>query len=192
MRSLPKSVPALTLPCAILKYAAPETCWVTEQSGFIDLVGFEMYLKLINEAVEELKYQEFKEVFDNLPKQEQRTDPTIDTFFEIGIPEAFMPDQMDRLNFYTSLYSIKNLLELEETKEELTDRFGVLPILVKRLIATAVVKHYASLALFERVIMQRKQIIIILPRGLKEDYYTTRFPELMRYILDHYKTTIRF
>jgi len=164
----------------------------TEQSGFIDLVGFEMYLKLINEAVEELKYQEFKEVFDNLPKPEEKTDPTIDTFFEIGIPEAFMPDQMDRLNYYTSLYSIKNLVELEETKEELVDRFGVLPILVKRLVATAVVKHYASKALFERVIMQRKQIIIILPRGLKEDYYTTRFPELMRYILDHYKTTIRF
>jgi transcription-repair coupling factor (superfamily II helicase) len=164
----------------------------TEQSGFIDLVGFEMYLKLINEAVEELKYQEFKEVFDNLPKPDEKTDPTIDTYFEIGIPEAFMPDQMDRLNYYTSLYSIKNLSELEETKEELIDRFGVLPILVKRLIATAVVKHYASRALFERVIMQRKQIIIILPRGLKEDYYTTRFPELMRYIMDNYKTNIRF
>lgn len=164
----------------------------TEQSGFIDLVGFEMYLKLINEAVEELKYQEFKEVFENLPKQVERTDPTIDMFFEIGIPEAFMPDQMDRLNYYTSLYSIKTLIELEETKDELIDRFGVLPILVKRLIATAVVKHYASQALFERVIMQRKQVIIILPKGLKEDYYQLKFPELMRYILDHYKTTIKF
>lgn len=164
----------------------------TEQSGFIDLVGFDMYLKLINEAVEELKYQEFKEVFDNLPKQEERTDPTIDTYFEIGIPEAYMPDQMDRLNFYTSLYSIKRLSELEETREELEDRFGVLPILVKRLISTAVIKHYASLALFERVIMQRKQVIIILPKGLKEEYYTVKFPELMRYILDNYKTTIRF
>jgi len=99
---------------------------------------------------------------------------------------------MDRLNFYTSLYSIKRLSELEETREELEDRFGVLPILVKRLISTAVIKHYASLALFERVIMQRKQVIIILPKGLKEEYYTVKFPELMRYILDNYKTTIRF
>jgi transcription-repair coupling factor (superfamily II helicase) len=164
----------------------------TSQSGFIDLVGFEMYLKLINEAVEELKYQEFKEVFENLPKQEVRTEPTIDTFFEIGIPEAFMPDQMDRLNFYTTLYSIKNIDELEEIKDEIIDRFGVLPILVKRLISTAMLKFYASYALYERIIMQRKKIIFILPRGKKEEYYQIKFPALMKFILDNYKTSVKF
>jgi transcription-repair coupling factor (superfamily II helicase) len=163
-----------------------------EQSGFINDVGFDLYIKLINEAVEELKYQEFKEVFKNLPKAEERTEPTIDSFFEIGIPKEYMPEQMDRLSYYTMLYSIKNLNEIEELKEEIKDKYGPLPVLVKRLIASAVLKHYASLALFERIIIQRKSIFIILPRGEKEDYYKIRFIELMRFIMDNFKDSVKF
>lgn len=166
----------------------------TEQTGFINDVGFDLYVKLINEAVEELKYQDFKEVFKSLPKIEERTDPTIDTFFEIGIPVTYMPEQMDRLNFYTALYSVKSLSEIEELKEEMLDRFGVLPEVVKRLVLTATLKFYASYALFERVAIQRKNIHIILPRGQKEDYYKVRFVELMRFIMDEsvYKDKIKF
>ncbi|MBP1683568.1 MAG: mfd [Ignavibacteriaceae bacterium] len=164
----------------------------TEQTGFINDVGFDLYVKLINEAVDELKYQDFKEVFKSLPKIEERTDPTIDTFFEIGIPVTYMPEQMDRLNFYTALYSVKSLSEIEELKEEMLDRFGVLPEVVKRLVLAATLKFYSSFALFERVAIQRKNIFIILPRGEKEDYYKVRFVELMRFIMDHYKDKIKF
>ncbi len=164
----------------------------TEQTGFINDVGFDLYVKLINEAVEELKYQEFKEVFKNLPKQQDRTEPTIDTYFEIGIPPTFMPDQMDRLNFYTALYSIKHESELDELKDEMVDRFGPLPILVKRLLSSASLKLFSSYALFERVIIQRKNIFLILPRGEKEDYYTHKFVMLMKFIMDDYKNTIKF
>ena len=164
----------------------------TEQTGFINDVGFDLYVKLINEAVEELKYQDFKEVFKSLPKIEERTDPTIDTFFEIGIPVTYMPEQMDRLNFYTALYSVKSLSEIEELKEEMLDRFGVLPEVVKRLVLIATLKFYSSFALFERVAIQRKNIFIILPRGEKEDYYKVRFVELMRFIMDNYKDKIKF
>ncbi|HKB86721.1 MAG TPA: transcription-repair coupling factor [Ignavibacteriaceae bacterium] len=164
----------------------------TEQTGFINEVGFDLYVKMINEAVEELKYQEFKEIFKSLPKQEERTEPTIDAYFDIGIPKEYMPEQMDRLNFYTSLYSIKEISELEELREEMEDRFGPLPVLIKRLIAAATLKLYSSYALFERVIIQRKNIFIILPKGEKEDYYKYRFVELMRFIMDNYKDRIKF
>lgn len=166
----------------------------TEQTGFINEVGFDLYVKLINEAVEELKYQEFKEVFKSLPKMEERTAPTIDTFFDIGIPATYMPEQMDRLNFYTALYSVKSLSEIEELKEEMLDRFGALPEIVKRLVLSATLKFYASYALFERIAIQRKNIHIILPRGEKEDYYKVRFVELMRFIMDEsaYKDKIKF
>ncbi len=164
----------------------------TEQSGFINDVGFDLYVKLINEAVDELKYQEFKEVFKNLPRHEERTEPTIDTYFEIGIPDTYMPEQTDRLNFYTGLYSIKNIAELEELKEEMIDRFGPLPVLVKRLVGSALLKFYASYALFERIIIQRKNIFLILPRGEKEDYYKVKFVELMRFIMDNYIDKIKF
>jgi transcription-repair coupling factor (superfamily II helicase) len=164
----------------------------TEQTGFINDVGFDLYVKMINEAVEELKYLEFKEIFKDLPKTEEKTEPTIDTFFDIGIPQEYMPEQMDRLNFYTALYSINNVGEIDELKDEIIDRFGPLPIIVKRLVAAATLKYYASRALFERIIIQRKYIFIILPNEKKEEYYSVKFIELMRFILDNYKDSVKF
>ena len=163
-----------------------------EQTGFIDEIGFDLYIKLINEAVEELKYEEFKDVFESLPKPKERTEPTIDTYFEIGIPEKYMPEQSDRLTFYTALYSVASLQEIEELKEEMIDRFGPYPELVNRLLLTATLRFYASFALFERIVIQRKNISIILPKGDKEDYYKLRFLELMRFILDEYKNDFKF
>ena len=163
-----------------------------EQTGFINEIGFDLYIKLIDEAVDELKYQEFKEIFKSLPQKEDRTEPTIDAYFEIGISETYMPEQMDRLNFYTALYSIKNLEELNDLKEEMEDRFGPIPSLVMRLLQVATLRYYASYARFERIIMQRKVVNIILPKGEKEEYYKIKFVELMRYILDQYKDSVKF
>ncbi|MBT8382648.1 MAG: transcription-repair coupling factor [Ignavibacteria bacterium] len=163
-----------------------------EQTGFINEIGFDLYLKQIDEAVEELKYQEFKEIFKSLPKQEEKSEPTIDTYFEIGIPETYMPEQTDRLNFYTALYSIKNLDELKDLREEMQDRFGLIPAMVNRLILAATLRYHASYALFERIIMQREVLTIILPKGEKEEYYKYKFVELMRYILDEHKKRIKF
>ena len=164
----------------------------TEQTGFINDVGFELYMKLINETVEELKYQEFKEIFKELPQTEEKTDPKIDAYFEIGIPKTYMSEQKDRLNYYTSFYSVVSTNEIEELKEEVIDRFGPTPLLVKRLIAISYLKYYASYALFERVNMQRERTIIILPKGDREEYYKFKFVEMMRFILDKYKKTISF
>jgi transcription-repair coupling factor (superfamily II helicase) len=164
----------------------------TEQTGFINDVGFDLYVKMINQAVEELKYQEFKEVFRSLPKQKERTEPTIDTFFDIGIPDTYVLEQAERLNYYTELYSIEKLEEISEIIEEMKDRFGPLPSIVQRLIETARLRFYASYALFERIIIQRKNIFIILPKGENEEYYKYKFIELMRFIMDEYKNEIKF
>jgi transcription-repair coupling factor (superfamily II helicase) len=163
-----------------------------EQSGFINEIGFDLYIKMIDEAVEELKYQEYQEIFKTLPQKEDRTEPTIDPYFEIGIPETYMPEQMDRLSFYTALYSIKSLEELDELKEEMEDRFGPVPALVKRLLLIATLKYFASFALFERIIMNRENITILLPKGEKEDYYKFKFVELMRYIISNHKEAVKF
>ena len=164
----------------------------TEQTGFINDVGFDLYIKLINEAVEELKYQEFKEVFKELPKHEMRTDPTIDTYFEVGIPKSYMPEQADRLNFYTALYSVSSLDEINDLREEMIDRYGALPEIVKRLAGLATLKFSASYALFERVIIQKKNIFLILPKGEKEEYYRHKFTLMMNFIVDKYKNKIKF
>ena len=163
-----------------------------EQTGFINEIGFELYLKMIDQAVEELKYQEFKEIFKTLPKTEERTEPTLDAYFDIGIPETYMPEQTDRLNFYTALYAVKSIEELNELVEEMTDRYGNIPVLVNRLILAAKLRFYASFALFERIIIQRNVVIIILPKGEKEEYYKYNFVEMMRFILEEHKDKIKF
>lgn len=164
----------------------------TAQSGFINEIGFDLYVKLINEAVEELKYEEFRDVFKDLPRPEERTDPKIDTFFDIGIPSAYMPDQMDRLSFYTSLLSIKSIYEMNDIRDELIDRFGSIPKPVEYLIETARLKYYGSIALFDRIIIQKKNIFIVLPPAENEDYYDDKFPKLMNTILVKYRDKIQF
>jgi transcription-repair coupling factor (superfamily II helicase) len=163
-----------------------------EQSGFIEEIGFDLYIKLINEAVEELRLNEFKEVFKTLPKPVEKSDTKIETYFEIGIPEFYVPSQSDRLSFYTDLFSAESVEEINETKTELLDRFGSLPEEVNRLILAAMLKYYGSLAMFERIIIQKNLISIILPPGDKEDYYKNKFLNLMRLILDEYSNQIKF
>ncbi|PKL82515.1 MAG: transcription-repair coupling factor [Ignavibacteriae bacterium HGW-Ignavibacteriae-3] len=164
----------------------------TEQSGFIDSIGFDMYLKLLDEAVEELKQDEFKEVFKDLPKQQERSEPTIDAFFEIGIPKNYMPDQADRLSFYTALFSMIRIEELAEITEEMKDRFGKIPPAIERLILAAVLRLHSSYALFERIIIQLNRIIIILPKGDRENFYQNKFVPLLTYINANYAKEIKF
>lgn len=164
----------------------------TEQSGSIDTVGFDMYVKLLDEAVAELKEDEFKDVFKNLPKHQLRSEPTIDTYFEIGIPKSFMPDQSDRLSFYQALFSMIKIDELDEIKDELQDKFGKFPVIVERLILTAVLRFYASFAQFERIVITRKKVTLILPKGENEDFYKNKFSILMQLIVSEYSKTIKF
>jgi transcription-repair coupling factor (superfamily II helicase) len=164
----------------------------TEQSGFIDSVGFDLYLKLLDEAVEELKQDEFKEVFKDLPRQIERSEPTIDTYFEIGIPKSYMPDQADRLSFYTALFSMIKIEELDEIKEEMIDRFGKIPPNVERLIFAAVLRFYASFALLERIIVQPQKVTIILPKGDRESFYQNKFVSLLSFINQSYSKDIKF
>lgn len=164
----------------------------TEQSGSIDTVGFEMYVKLLDEAVEELKKDEFKEVFKDLPKHLDRSDPTIDTYFEVGIPKSFMPDQSDRLSFYQALFSMVKLEELDEIKDEMMDKFGKLPVIIDRLIKIAILRFYASYAKFERIVITRKKIALILPKSNNEEFYKTQFSDLMEFIVSKYSNEIKF
>lgn len=163
-----------------------------EQSGFISEVGFDLYLKMINEAVEELKTEEFNEIFKQLPKTKMISEPTIDTHFELGIPKSFMPEQMDRLSFYTSLYSVASEDELNEIIEELKDRFGDLPERVRLLIDTARLRFYASHALFARVRIQQKLLEIFLPESKGDSFFEMYFKNLLNLIVTKYKDKIAF
>ncbi len=164
----------------------------TEQSGAIDTVGFDMYMKLLDEAVEELKQSEFKSEFKDLPQHIERADTTIDTYFEIGIPKNFMPDQSDRLSYYTALFSMIKIEEVDEIKDELVDKFGRLPVIIERLISTAILRFYASYSLLERVIVHENKITIILPKAEREEFYQNKFSLLMQWIMQKHSKDVQF
>ncbi|MBL1213818.1 MAG: transcription-repair coupling factor [Ignavibacteriae bacterium] len=164
----------------------------TEQSGAIDSVGFDLYVKMLDEAVDELKHAEFKDVFKDLPKVMERSEPTVDTFFEINIPQSYMPDQSDRLSFYSAMFSMIKIEELDEIKEEMEDRFGKVPVIIERLMSIAVLRLYASIALFERIVITRDKISFLLPKPEREEFYTKSFSKLMQYVVEYYPNDIQF
>jgi transcription-repair coupling factor (superfamily II helicase) len=164
----------------------------TEQSGTIDTVGFDMYVKLLDEAVNELKQDEFKNEFKDLPKSFERSEPTIDTYFELGIPKTYMPDQSDRLSYYTAMFSIVKIEEIDEIKEDLIDRFGKIPLIIERLILAAILRFYASTTLMERVVILRDKISIILPKAEREEFYQNQFQNFMQLIVVKYSKQIHF
>ncbi|MBM4299817.1 MAG: transcription-repair coupling factor, partial [Deltaproteobacteria bacterium] len=85
-----------------------------QQSGQITAVGFELYTEMMEKAVQELKGEEV------LPE----VDPEIRLGIPAYFPDDYMPDANQRLYFYKRLASLKTILELEELKEEIKDRFG--------------------------------------------------------------------
>jgi transcription-repair coupling factor (superfamily II helicase) len=164
----------------------------TEQSGAIDSVGFDLYMKMLDEAVEELKAEEFSDVFKELPKHHDRTEPKLDAYFEIGIPKDFMPDQADRLSYYTALFSVARVKEIDEVVEEMEDKFGKLPVNIQRLVQMAKLRYYASFAMFERLVIRKDKVSIILPKSDKEEFYQNKFEKLMQFVMQNYPNEIRF
>ena len=109
-----------------------------EQSGFMAEIGFEMYQKILEEAVKELKRTSFKELFkDEIAKQDDFvTDCTIDTDLEILLPDSYVESITERLSLYTRLDNCENEEELLAFHKELIDRFGPIPEQVEDLFTT--------------------------------------------------------
>jgi transcription-repair coupling factor (superfamily II helicase) len=100
-----------------------------EQTGFMAEIGFEMYQKILNEAIRELKRSQFKELFkEEIQKQDDFvSDCTIDTDLEILIPDRYVDSITERLSLYTRLDDCETDAELESFKAEMLDRFGPVP-----------------------------------------------------------------
>ncbi|MBK9482726.1 MAG: transcription-repair coupling factor [Bacteroidetes bacterium] len=131
-----------------------------EQSGFITDIGFEMYQKILNEAIRELKHHEFKEVFKDqiLDKEDFVSDCTVDTDLEILIPDSYVESIAERLSLYTQLDNCENEASLLRFESSLIDRFGPIPKPVKSLLVALRARWTAQDLGFERLILKNKQL----------------------------------
>ena len=131
-----------------------------EQSGFMVEMGFEMYQKILDEAIRELKRTSFKDLFkDEIAKQEQEVaDCTIDTDLEILIPDEYVESITERLSLYTRLDNCETEAELISFYQELKDRFGPVPAEVNDLFDTVRIRRMAVELGFEKLIFKNSQV----------------------------------
>jgi transcription-repair coupling factor (superfamily II helicase) len=127
-----------------------------EQSGFIAEIGFEMYQKILDEAIRELKRKEFKELFkDEIQKQDDYvSDCTIDTDLEILIPDEYVESITERLSLYSRLDNCENEKALTDFHKEMIDRFGPIPAQVEDLFTTVRCRKLAVDLGFEKMILK--------------------------------------
>lgn len=156
-----------------------------EQSGFIAEIGFEMYQKILNEAIRELKDTDFKDVFkEELErKKEFVADCTIDTDLEILIPDNYVESIAERLSLYTQLDDIEQEEELQMFGEELRDRFGPIPAQVEDLFTTIRCRWMAKDLGFEKLILKNKQMRLYFINNPDSAYFESEaFNHIMAYI----------
>jgi transcription-repair coupling factor (superfamily II helicase) len=127
-----------------------------EQSGFMVEIGFEMYQKILDEAIRELKRTEFREVFKEEISREDDfvSDCTIDTDLEILIPDSYVESITERLALYYRLDNSRDEAELTAFHEEMTDRFGPVPEKVEDLFTTVRCRKLAVELGFERMTLK--------------------------------------
>jgi transcription-repair coupling factor (superfamily II helicase) len=124
-----------------------------EQSGFMAEIGFEMYQKILEEAIRELKRTSFKELFkDEISKQDDFvSDCTIDTDLEILIPDSYVESITERLSLYTRLDNCEKEEQLQTFHAEMIDRFGPIPEQVEDLFTTVRCRWLAVELGFEKM-----------------------------------------
>src|SRR5688572_2395486 len=110
-----------------------------EQTGFISDLGFDTYHKILDDAIQELKETDFKDLFASELAEKAKLivqDCVIETDLEILIPETYVNSTTERLQLYSRLDNIKNETELAKFAEEVKDRLGPVPASVDELINT--------------------------------------------------------
>jgi transcription-repair coupling factor (superfamily II helicase) len=124
-----------------------------EQSGFMAEIGFEMYQKILDEAIRELKRSEFKELFkEEISRQDDFVqDCMIDTDLEILIPDDYVESITERLSLYQRLDNCETEEELQSMAAEMKDRFGPLPQEVEDLFVTVRCRKLAVDLGFEKM-----------------------------------------
>jgi transcription-repair coupling factor (superfamily II helicase) len=165
----------------------------SEQSGFINDMGFDMYHKILDEAVSELKENEFKELFSNelLDKENLMSivqDCIIETDLEIIIPQDYVTNTSERLQLYTQLDDIDSQEKLDTFSASIEDRFGKMPREVIELIKSVKLKWLGVQLGLEKVLMKNGQLKCHIPEDRSEAYFKSPvFGTILNYVQDHSK-----
>ena len=159
-----------------------------EQSGFISEIGFEMYQKILNEAMKELRDDEFKELFNERTTDQMTTyseDCIFETDYEVRIPDYYVNDVSERLSLYQELDRIESMEKLKEFEERMKDRFGTIPKEVKELFFSFELRWLAQKIGLERLVIKSEKLVGWFITDSNSQFYQTEvFTDLLKRIMN--------
>ena len=164
-----------------------------EQSGFINDIGFDTYQKILSEAIDELKENEFKELYpsDQSKPKAFVKEVQIDTDFEILFPDDYVNSITERLHLYNELANLKEEAALIQFETRLIDRFGELPIQVVDLLDSVRIKWLAKKLGLEKIILKKKRMIGYFVSDQQSAFYQTEdFTKMLTYVQQHRKSCV--
>lgn len=159
-----------------------------EQSGFIAEIGYDVYQKILDEAIRELKDSEFKELY----KEElERTrdyvrDCAIETDLEMLIPSEYVSNTTERMLLYRDLNEVKDEEGLKKFEEQLRDRFGEVPAPVYELFDAMRLKWIATGLGMEQIILKGKTMRCYFIANKESAFYSSStFGKILQYVQRH-------
>ena len=156
-----------------------------EQSGFINEIGFDTYQKIMNEAIDELKENEFADLYqeeNDIETKEFVKEFQLDTDFEVLFPDEYINNISERLSLYNELGAIKNSSDLEAYEKRLIDRFGQLPKEAVSLLNSVRIKWKAKQIGLERLILKQHKMVGYFIGDQQSNFYqSNRFMHVMKF-----------
>lgn len=154
-----------------------------EQSGFISDIGYEMFHKILDEAIQELKESEFADVFKlDKPKHFVR-DCVIESDMEILLPPDYVDASAKRMSLYNELDNLQDENQLQQFTERLIDQFGPVPREAADLILTIRLRWVARDLGFEKVVLRNKTLIGYFIADQQSPFYQTdRFTAILKFL----------
>jgi len=154
-----------------------------EQSGFISEIGFEMYHKILDEAIQELKEGEFKSVFPQEQVGDYVSDCQIESDLEVLIPDGYITNISERLALYKELDNIESEEYLLQFQQRMTDRFGPVPQSTMELFDTIRLRWLAKKLGFEKIFLKNERLIAHFVSNPESPYYQSNiFPSIIKYV----------
>ncbi len=163
-----------------------------EQSGFIADLGYETYQKILEEAVDELKAEEFADLYSDATEKRPDTgseyvrETYIESDLELMFPPTYIPNDSERVSLYRELDKMEEERDILAFTERLKDRFGKVPKEGKELIRVVRLRRMAKTLGMEKVILKKGQMSIFLVTNPESPYYESEaFDKLLGFIQKH-------
>lgn len=155
-----------------------------EQSGFISDIGFDTYQKILQEAIDELKEKEFKDLYaEELKDKGFVKDCQLETDMEILIPDSYITNIEERLAIYRDLDHLEDDTALAAYYKQLEDRFGPMPVPTQDLFDTIRLRWIAKKIGFEKLVLKQHKLIGYFIANQESAYYQSAiFTNVLKYV----------